>query len=120
MLVIRTKEELRSAYTVFLRVKNVKGIEENVKMLLRDIRRYCKLPISNVKCIKSDFDTAVFKIFCPENLLNERDVVDYFNANHVLKTNSAFGCTGKLFTVDYKIAKQNGKWVVYHTIGRDC
>ena len=121
---INNSRELRVAYEVLMEIESLKAKKtEKIYDLKRRIRDFLRERESELKqwCIKNYGDgTAIFLEELPEHIKTESEARDWFEYNKYIESpHSAYDCTGKRFTVWFKIVCRRGKYYAYHYIACD-
>lgn len=125
---IANSADLKIAYEELLFWKNDSELKDNViinnriiKKLKCDIRDYFKrMNRKTARIIKWDSDSEIWLEELPETITTKEAAEEWFMYHRYKEVMpSIYDCTGQLYTAWYKVFKRNGKYVVYHYIGRD-
>ena len=119
---IQCERDLRHAYELLRIYEEICKVDSvKVKELKAQIRAYVKT--SHEKHIVKDegVDGYIELVSFPDFLdtFDKEEVEDWFKEYRVLELHSAFGCTGRPFTVWFKVFRRQGRWAAYHYVAFD-
>lgn len=116
------EDNLRAAYDILHILADQEGdkVEEYRVQIKRAIRAYNKRPIDEALVIEQSSDGLLTVFPLPADLKTEYAAKDYFVDHHLLAApNSMYDCTGKVFTVWFKIFRRRGQFWAYHATAMD-
>lgn len=119
---IRSNRELRMAH--FL-LKNVVEGSETISTALAislkcTIRAYTKPPETERRIVKDDGGDGYIELIELPALPDLETAEAFFNDRYYLDSpNSAYDCTGLMFTSWYKLFERRGRWWAYHRVSVD-
>lgn len=135
---IRNNDDLRTAWERLTMWNGFRGYamktglidtapaDRQIKMLKRSIREYNRQQDENMenrRIVKSNDDGSGYIELrrLPVSAISDAESVnEYFRACYVIpEFNSQYDCTGKPFTVWYKLFIRYDYWYAYHYIGFD-
>lgn len=129
---IRNNNDLRIAYGLFSLIERAteqatqqgqtvdpEKVKATVDGIKRDIRRYYREQ-DNKPAVTYIYDEAGDSYISLYELPETSDPEGYFEECERLTINSPYDCTGRPFTMWYKIFRRHGRLMVYHCIGIDC
>ena len=123
MPAIRNKEDLCLAYERLSIFKEAgKGDCQKAAELKNQIRSYSKLPRCSHIVRDDGFDGYVKLIELPGDFddFSREEATEWFDRNCTLgPICSPYDCTGKPFTVWFKVFRRRGHWFVYHAVSFD-
>lgn len=125
MVHIHNWREAEVAYSLLLTFKQY-GIdiveEPKVIKLKREIRRFTNLPVNRDRIISDNgIDGYTELVWLPDDLDSKSEEV-LKRGQEISRAQlapCAYDCTGAAFTIHHKLARRQGKWIVYHTVGLD-
>ena len=101
--------------------KGIDRLKKEIRSMKQSIRKFNKIaPDINRKLIKSTDSSYVLKITLPETVKTKEDAENHFLIREYMECpNSPYDCTGKHFTIGYKLFFHKARWVVIHWVGVD-
>ena len=91
-----------------------------IRFLNRKLERFDAYNGHRVVISEENGGTYWEKIILPERIPSAESAEAFFLETwEQTYVNSQYDCTGQAFTLSYKIAKQGGRFVVYHNVGLD-
>ena len=96
-------------------------LDENIKEVKQEIRRYNNQPVNETRVIKDyGIDGYVLLEPLPERITLPDAAEEYFmDVHYIPEPRSMYDCTGKPFTVWHRIIHRHGRYWAYHSIAFD-
>lgn len=120
---IKNDAGLRMAYEMLGILKELGGRREGMEISIkRAIRKYSQRPSTwAIRRIVKDegIDGYTELIMLPAFDTLERAEVFFRDRHYIEATPSAYDCTGRCFTVWYKLFQRRGNWWAYHRVAMD-
>lgn len=118
---IANGEQLRGAYMLIGALKKSTGYDtsELVRELKQEIRQYNKTKQDRPVIVKDDGIDGYVSLEkldeCTDGL-EQKQAEKWFEENRAIRNApSAYDCTGRAFTMCYKVVRRRGHWYAYHT-----
>lgn len=123
-MVIQSNRDLRLGYELLgILARGGKIANPKVAEVKRSIRAFTNRPEPKAKIVRDDgIDGYVSLQQLPEftDGYTAEEVNEYFReAEEIEPTYSAYDCTGRPFTVWFKVFRRSGHWFAYHSVGFD-